>query len=131
MQNKSLTCFEWSFLFIVCGFILIAAIAGLVYPDPEFKNIRKKAESGSMVKVYIAGAVLNPGAYSVPYGTSLKDAICLAKMLPEGRAWGYKEKERLSRDRAVYVPYKKDFNAGLKAKSGRKKGFRKKCEVFD
>ena len=96
------------FLFLaVSGFLAILIIAMLRNDDGAEIVLSKKVLQGSFVKVHIEGLVAHPGTYEVAAGTTVAEALERAGILPEGRMWGVRRKEKIYANRSLYVPVKK------------------------
>ena len=107
MQNDSLTFSERFLLLAVSGFLAILIIAMFRGNDGGTVFISKKVLQGSLVKVHIEGLVAHPGTYELVAGTTVVEALERAGILPEGRGWGVRRKERIYANRSLYVPAQK------------------------
>lgn len=107
MNSSELKFHEKCTLLILMGVMAAIGFNAWMTPLHEEELLSFK-ESLSEVVVNIQGAVAHPGRYKVKIGTPVKEAIELAKVLPEANLSRVKLDNEIVKARSIKVPFKKN-----------------------
>lgn len=106
MDSSELKFHEKFTVLILMGIMVAIGFHAWMTPLQE-EGLISFRESLSEVVVNIQGAVARPGRYKVKIGTSVKEAIELAKVLPEANLNRIKLEKEIMKARSIKIPYKK------------------------
>ena len=77
---------------------------------PEDSILEPESNINELV-VHVAGAVKNPGVYTLQEGDRIEDAITQAELLPEADADALNRAALLSDGQKIVVPFQQDLNS--------------------
>ena len=77
---------------------------------PENSFLEPESNINELV-VHVAGAVKNPGVYTLQEGDRIEDAITQAELLPEADADALNRAALLSDGQKIVVPFQQDLNS--------------------